>query len=48
MSEPIRPITSLDIDEDGNTPNFWILVDKINEVIDKINDLERLINKKNE
>lgn len=35
----IEQIQQQDLDPDGNTDNFWVLVDKINELVIKVNQL---------
>lgn len=36
----IEQIKAQDIDKDGNNDNFWVLLDKINELVVAINDIK--------
>ena len=35
----IEKIKQQDVDIDGNNSNFWVLLDKINEVVEAVNML---------
>lgn len=33
----IEKIKKQDVDENGNNDNFWVLVDKVNEIVERMN-----------